>query len=328
MVAPRAGRRGQQQVAQVGGEDPHRLLLGRVPAAARAGRWRGRGRILVRQAQPHGLDQPGVAGPAALGDAEAAHDCASRTRSAPAARPSARLGRRARGRAPPPSRRGTAPARGARAASAGLGEVEIVGELGAGLLPCPCAPATRAGRASTSLAQRADEVGILGEALDQDGARALERGRRRRRRPCSASTKPAAAASGSRLGSREQRVGQRPEPGLAGDLRLGAALGLERQVEVLEPRLGVGGRGSRLRAPRRACPARAMDFEHRGAPLLEFAQIGQPLLERAQLRVVERRRSPPCGSARRTARSRRRRAAPTAAATCASRTPSSAAIRR
>jgi hypothetical protein len=38
----------------------------------------------------------------------------------------------------------------------------------------------------------------------------------------------------------EERLRQRIEAGLAGDLRLGAALGPERQVEVLEPLLRIG----------------------------------------------------------------------------------------
>ena len=40
----------------------------------------------------------------------------------------------------------------------------------------------------------------------------------------------------------EQRVGQRLQPRLLGDLRLGAPLRLVGQIDVFEPRLGVGRR--------------------------------------------------------------------------------------
>ena len=99
------------------------------------------------------------------------------------------------------------------------------------------------------------------------------------------------------LGMGEKRLGERLEAVLARDLRLGAALRLERQIDVFEPRLGVGlvdlglERGVEL-------ALLADRIEDRRAPLLELAQIGEARLERAQLRVVERRRSPPCGSGR------------------------------
>ena len=85
----------------------------------------------------------------------------------------------------------------------------------------------------------------------------------------------------------QQRVGERLEAGLAGDLRLGAPLGLERQVDVLQPRLRVGGHDLR---PQRVVELalRGDRFEDGAPALLQLAQVAQPLLERAQLRVVER----------------------------------------
>ena len=80
-------------------------------------------------------------------------------------------------------------------------------------------------------------VGVLADALDQDVARALERGlgvcdalcrHRRTWRP--------------RLGIErrvvQQRLGQRLQPGFARDLRLGAPLRLEGRIEVFQLDLG------------------------------------------------------------------------------------------
>ena len=83
-----------------------------------------------------------------------------------------------------------------------------------------------------------------------------------------------------------QRVGERFQAGLAGDLRAGAALGLVRQVEVFQAGFGV----------------RFLDrlFQFRGqffllgdaledglAALLQLAQIAQPLFQCAQLGIVQ-----------------------------------------
>ena len=91
------------------------------------------------------------------------------------------------------------------------------------------------------------------------------------------------------LGMGEQRLGQRLEAVLAGDLRLGAALRLVREVEVLEQRLGVGLVDPRFQ--RGVELALLADrIEDRLAAVLQLPQIAQPLVERAQLRVVERPR--------------------------------------
>ena len=86
---------------------------------------------------------------------------------------------------------------------------------------------------------------------------------------------------------RQQQVGERLQPGLPGDLGLGAALRLERQIDVLQAPLAVGSQDRRLeRGIELALLADRV--EDRGAPLLQLAQIVEPLFERAQLRVVER----------------------------------------
>jgi hypothetical protein len=83
----------------------------------------------------------------------------------------------------------------------------------------------------------------------------------------------------------EQRVGQRLQPGLAGDLCLGAALLLVGQVEVFEALLVVGGSiASEFRRQLALLVDRRQDG---GAAVFQFAQVAQAVFEIAQLRVVE-----------------------------------------
>ncbi len=183
------------------------------------------------------------AGPAAVGDAERGGDAALVAGRDGRRGPSASALRRPalERRAPPPSRRGTARGCGARAAWRAARRSRSSRRTSAPAVLL--ALADRRDRAGPRVHIRsrsvADQVGVLGEALDEDRPRAVQRrgdvgdallgvderggGRRRVER---------------RVG--EQRVGERLQPGLAGDLRLGAALRLVRQVDVLEPGLGVG----------------------------------------------------------------------------------------
>jgi hypothetical protein len=84
----------------------------------------------------------------------------------------------------------------------------------------------------------------------------------------------------------QQQLCQRLETGLPGNLRLGAALWLEGQIDVFQSPLAVGGHDSGLQ--------RGIEFalfsdriEDRDAPLFEFAQVGQAFFQGTQLRVVE-----------------------------------------
>ena len=135
------------------------------------------------------------------------------------------------------------------------------------------------------LAQRADQVGVLGEALDQNGARAFER-----RGDIGHLLFGIDEGCGHDLRIvlrlRQQQFGQRLEAGFPGDLGLGAALRLERQIDVFQAPLAVGGQD---RGFQRGVELAlfADRIEDRDAALFEFAQIGQPLFQRAQLRVVE-----------------------------------------
>ena len=58
----------------------------------------------------------------------------------------------------------------------GLGEVEVVRELRAVLLLALAHPGDQAAPRPHPLPQGADQVGVLGEALDQDGPRPLQGG--------------------------------------------------------------------------------------------------------------------------------------------------------
>ena len=177
-----------------------------------------------------------------------------------------------------------------------LGGAEIVGELDAfgflsghdGRAPFAALP--------HELPQSADELGIFGELLHQDPARALERrgsvrdallridigGRRR---------------FGHELRILQQGARQRLEPGLPGDLRPRAPLRLVGQIQIFEPRLRVGGVERRGQL-RRELPLRRDAFDDRGAPILELAQVGQPLGECRAAACRRARRLLPCGSGR------------------------------
>ena len=123
--------------------------------------------------------------------------------------------------------------------------LEPVGELRARLLLARHHPRHEPAARPQPLAQLADDVGVLGEPLDEDRPGALERRRRRRRRPVRVDV-PAASALRVQRRVLEQAERQRLEPRLAGDLRLRPPLRLVRQVDVLEPGLGVGAEDLRL----------------------------------------------------------------------------------
>lgn len=160
-----------------------------------------------------------------------------------------------------------------------LGEVEVVGELRAGALLAIAYPGDQPAPRPHLLPQRADQVGVLGEALDEDGPGALQRGGR------VGDALVGVDESGGHLPRilgrvGEQRVGQGLQPGLAGDLRPGPPLRLVREVDVLQPGLRVGGHD--LRFQRLVELALGADrLQDRGAPLVQLAQVAQPLLEGA-----------------------------------------------
>ena len=126
---------------------------------------------------------------------------------------------------------------------------------------------------------------MLGEAFDQDRARAFQR---RLHVGHALGLIHEGRAAALRVVRRvvEQKIGQRLQPGLAGDLRLGAAFGLVGKIEVFEPRLGVGSAQLDQQLVRQLALL-ADAFEDRLAALLQFAQVSQALVQGAQLRIVE-----------------------------------------
>ena len=167
----------------------------------------------------------------------------------------------------------------------GFGEVEIVAELGSGFLLALTDLGNETSVAPELLAQGTDQVGILGESLDQDGARAFERRRRRgnvlvRRDEWLG---PDRGLDGRIL---EQEVGERFQARLLGDLGFGAALGLVGQVDVLEAALAVGRQDRRFELGIQL-PLVPDGIEDDLPPGLQLAQVAQPLLERTQLRIVQ-----------------------------------------
>ena len=167
-----------------------------------------------------------------------------------------------------------------------LGEIEIIAELRAGFLLAVAHLRDEAADRPHLLAQRADQVGILGKALDQDRAGAVERGG-----DIGDLLLGVDEARGGDLRVvrrlRQQQIGERLESRLLGDLGLGPALRLERQVDVLEPSLAVGAADRRFeRVVELALLADRIEDD--GAPLFQLAQIAQAFVERAQLGVIER----------------------------------------
>ncbi len=135
------------------------------------------------------------------------------------------------------------------------------------------------------VAQLADQVRVFGDRLHQDRACAVEGG---------AHVGDAFFRVDERFGERlrgqrgifAQAQRERLQSGFAGDLRLGAALGLERQVQILQSRLGVGGEQVGLQGIVKL----ALFFhagQDRGAAVFQFAQVAQAFFQQAQLGVIE-----------------------------------------
>jgi len=239
--------------------------------------------------QPDGLGEPPAGRPGPIGDAEALGDqglvVAGPARRRPAAgRGVARVHREVEYLflLAPVQRQD--PVR--RQPGEGLLELEVVGELGHGLLHAVPDPGHQPAPCPHPLAQHADQVRVLGEPLGQDRLRSGQR------RGAVGDTKPRVGerdGAGRRIGGRiaEQQVGQRFQAGLASYLRPGPALGLVGEVDVFQARLRIGGHD--LVGQRIVELALGADrLEDGAAALLELAQVAQPFLERTQLRVVQR----------------------------------------
>ena len=282
----RAGGRREQQVAQVGREYADGFLLGRVPQP--------HPQVDVEMdldpgapRRAHGFSQPFVAGAALIGNRKTLHDLQF-IRTDGRRRRGDRLGQHLQvedfllfaAEHRQNSMR--------RQFGELLAEIEIVLELFAlGSLALARLRGQHAVRPHL-LAQAADQVGVLVETLDKDGAGAVERGRGIGHLLLGIDER---RGQGLRLAFRlgQQQVGQRFQSRLLGDFGLGAALRLERQIDVFETALAVGGQNGRLQG-RVQLALLADGFQNRGAALLEFTQVIQPLFQGAQLRDRRARR--------------------------------------
>ncbi len=272
---PRAGRGGQQQVAQVGREHPDRLVLGQLPQPdpdvdAQVGQDAG------APGPVHGRFEPGIGGAALVAQPEPVRDV----------RLDLLVGlSRIEGEVEDllllTAEQGQDAVRGQPGER--LAELEVVGELRALFLLARADLGDQRATGGHRLAERPDQVGVLGEPLDQDGPGALERGGR-----VGNVVVDEALRFALRVVARivDQQVGQRLQPRLPGDLGLGAPLGLVRQVQILQPGLGVG--RAELGFELTGQLALGGDLlDDRVPAFVELTQVVQPLLERPQLRVVE-----------------------------------------
>ena len=133
------------------------------------------------------------------------------------------------------------------------------------------------------LTDGADEFGVLGGTLDEDVPRPVQR--------CRGVGNAVAQELRGHLLRHERRVGEQSvgqwlQTCLAGDLRLGPPLGFVRQIDVLDPGLGVRRhqRGPQLVGELALLLDGGQD---RRATVVELAQIPEALLEGPQLAVIE-----------------------------------------
>ncbi len=127
--------------------------------------------------------------------------------------------------------------------------------------------------------QPAREFRVLGEALHEDLSRPFQ-GRRGIGHPLGRVDEARRPGLRVLAGVLQQAQGQGFQPGLPGHLGLGAALGLEGQIEVLQALLGV--RRQDLGLEFGAQFALFLDApQDQVAPLFQFPQIAQTLLQQA-----------------------------------------------
>jgi len=165
-------------------------------------------------------------------------------------------------------------------------ELEIVGELGAGLRLTGTNSRTEAAARPDFLAQGPDQRGIFAKTLDEDCTRAFESSGRINH-PLVRFDVPPSHLFQALIGFCQKRLGQRLEARFACDLSFCPTLRTIGQIEIFEPRLAVRGIYS-LFERRVEFPLLSDAVEDRGPTLVELPQISQPLLEPAQLGVIER----------------------------------------
>ena len=270
---PRAGRSGQQQIFKVVGEHLDRLFF-RALAQLRHQVQRQRGGELDAPSPAGDLAQIDVAGRVACRQIAFRDHALGRLsvdlqlQRQEAFVAAAQHGERAM----------------ARGLGPGLGMVEIVGEFRARVLFAVFDLGRAGSRAPACRRASAPTRSALTAKLSDRMSRA----------PSSAAltsaTSPVDIRRGEFAGAarRFARIAsaKRPQAALAGDVGLGAALGLVGKIEIFQ--LGLAGRASDCSLQRaRQLALAANGVEDRGATRLQFAQIGEPLRQLTQLRVVE-----------------------------------------
>ena len=278
-----AGRRGQQQVLEINGEDLDGLFLGGFPQAGHQFGFQP-GENLHPPGVPDHLGQPTVRRAALVADVErGGHHAFAGTGLAG-------IGVRLadfQGQAQHPFLAASHQRQGAvgRDGLDSFPVIEIVGELGAALFLFRRHLRANHGVFPAVVAKPSHQVRIFREFLGQDGLGAIlgsgrvlhalvgrhERGSRLLR-------------IGVRL--RQQFAGEGLQAGLPGDLALGAPLLLVRQIQVFQALLGVRLQNGLLQLGREF--ALFLDLlEDRGAALVHLPEVDQPLFQFPQLGVVQ-----------------------------------------
>jgi DDE domain len=169
----------------------------------------------------------------------------------------------------------------------GFAELEVVGELGAGLRLTCANSRTEAAARPHFLTQAPDQHGIFAETLDEDATRTLECSGRIHH-PLVRFDIPESHLLRALIGIRQKRLCQRLEARFAGDLRFRPPLRTIGQIEIFEPRLAVRHVNRLLE--------RGVEFslltdavEDGGSTFVQLAQISQPLFEPTQLGVKNNR---------------------------------------
>jgi hypothetical protein len=290
----RAGGRGQQQVAQVVGEDLDGHLLGLLAQAGEQVALGGQAQLHAPRPR-HALADQVVALAARVAPAQVQGDLSFGQAGLARLRLHGLHQLRFEDLQRTAAEHRQRPVR--RHAADGLVVIEIVaelGDLGVVLVLAVHLLGAQEPFGPEPFAQRLHQRRVLGPALGEDVAYAVQH--REGGREIGAGL--AIVERGRRLAERlrfrvrvergvgEQLVGQRLYAEFLGDLALGAALLLEGQVDVFQFLLGR--RGGDLRAQSIGQLALLVDgLEHCGAAVFQLAQVGQARLQLAQLNVVQ-----------------------------------------
>ena len=284
----RPGRCRQQQVAQVAGKDADRFFLG---ALAQLGHELGfeMQRQLHHPGPARGFEQPFVGRTALVADA------AMHGHHAGAGRGLGRIAqfglgfqRQSQDVLIAPAQQGQRPMRGDGRHR--LAEVEPVAEFRAFGFLAGDHGGGEQGVLAEVVAQLGQQRRVFAEALHEYLARAVER--RLDVRHMLLGRLSLRIDVLCRLGVRaqcrvvEQRLRQRFQPRLAGDLGLGAALLLIGQVKVFEPLLVVRSDDCGFEV-RRQLALLGDSRQYRGAAIFQLAQVAEPVFEIAQLGIVK-----------------------------------------